>query len=398
MRRTLESRDKSNKAEMEESRCPNVSEVPQLDPKGLHGQSKPKTHAEYLAQKDRNELLEKIDELQHRTQAMRVMIKNLTAEVQDREKRGDNLKEQNKTIREELAQFESHILQKQAEIKNLLEELQEAQEKGKITADENQRLIGKVAHLENLREGEVGRQAAMSDLQELISVKDEEIQNLTYAGEKLKRSQHELQKREVSLTEQNRTSSNELARLESLAAKLNEEKRNLQTAERDLRIQAEVDNEQIYKMEEHITNQTRQIAYNQEQLNDYHILTTDLKQKVADLTDQLEAKTEEEILAGVEQPRDEILFETTLDDQSDDTCDAATTGDQSDGIFYDNTSDDQSYDSVWETTSEDQSDECLPEKPASVFWTKSFWWNTAKVVGVSLAMVVVGIGAYNAYF
>ncbi|XP_037637268.1 myosin-8-like [Sebastes umbrosus] len=503
MRRTVESRDKSNNAEMEESRRLNVSE--EWLPTGFYVQSEAKTHAElqvvedlknqltdartqlkreieekemldsltralqgnledltkknntktgkleteklglsvkvkdmtaeiarlqfldnviqaenddlkglchrkeFAAQQDKHELLEKIAELTHLNQTMQKKNKNLSAEVQDREKRDDYLNRQDKTIRDELAQHESQILQNRAETEDLREKLKEVQEKETITADENQRLIGKVAHLEALRQKEAGRQATMLDLHKLISDKDEEIQKLTCAGEKLSRAKHDLQKSVVSLTEQNKSSTNELTRLESLAAKLNEEKRNLQKAERDLRIQVEVDNEQIHKMDEHITNQTRQIAYNQEQLVDYHILTTDLRQKVADLTDQLEAKTEEEILASVEQQRDEISFETTPEDysddiffdatpedQSDDIFFEATSEDQIDGIFVDATPQDQSDDIFHDATSEDQSGESLLGSLASVFCSRSFWWRSATLlVNVGVLIIAVKLGLPN---
>ncbi|XP_037620018.1 myosin-4-like [Sebastes umbrosus] len=159
------------------------------------------------------------------------------------------------------------------------------------------------ADIEDLRDVyDLEHRAAQQDKHELllISDKDEEIQKRTYAGEEMSQTLHDLLKKEVSLCEQNRDATNELARLESLTAKQNEETRNLKTAVQDLQSQVELANEQIFQMDEHKAIQTRKIAYYQEQLEECYILNTDLKQSVRDLKHQQEARQEEEIIAGVD--------------------------------------------------------------------------------------------------
>ncbi|XP_074486196.1 uncharacterized protein LOC141764685 [Sebastes fasciatus] len=159
------------------------------------------------------------------------------------------------------------------------------------------------ADIEDLRDVyDLEHRAAQQDKHELllISDKDEEIQKRTYAGEEMSQTLHDLLKKEVSLCEQNRDATNELARLQSLTAKQYEEKRNLETAVQDLQYQMELANEQICQMDEQKAIQTRKMAYYEEQLDEYHILTTDLKQSVCDLKHQQVARQEEQILAGVD--------------------------------------------------------------------------------------------------
>ncbi|XP_037620001.1 golgin subfamily A member 6-like protein 22 [Sebastes umbrosus] len=318
--------------------------------------------------------------------------KKMSQALHDLQTKEVSLSEQNRNATDELARLESLTAKQNEETRNLKTAVQDLQSQVELANDQICQMdehkaiqtrkiayyqeqleecyilttdlkqsVRDLKHQQEARQEEeilagVDLQHQVREGQELIWDEDEEIQKLTCAVKELSQALHDLPKKEVSLSEQNRNATNELARLESLTAKQNEETRNLKTAVQDLQSQMELANEQIFQMDEHKAIQTRKIAYYQEQLEECYSLTTDLRQSVRDLKHQQEARLEEEIVAGVGQQGDENFSETT-----------------------------SGY----------QSDESLPESPASVSRTRSFLCRSAKCllkVGLPLAITAVGVG------
>ncbi|XP_037643571.1 golgin subfamily A member 5-like [Sebastes umbrosus] len=294
-------------------------------------------HLESLKQEETERLLAVVCDLQHQLRKGQELIRDKKEKIQklisigkelgnalrDLQKKEASLSEQNTS---------ATIRDKDEEIQKLTKELNQA--------------------LHDLQKKEVS--LSEQNTSATIRDKDEEIQKLT---KELNQALHDLQKKEASLSEQNRSAFDELARLESLTAKENEDKRKLKTTVQYLQNQVQVDNEHMYRMDNHITIQTRQIGIYKEQLEEYHTLTTDLKQSVCELKRQQKVRQGVEIVAGVEQQRDENFSETTPGDQSDETFFGATVEIQSTETFFYATSEDQSEETFYDTASEDQSKE-----------------------------------------
>ncbi|XP_037643572.1 kinectin-like [Sebastes umbrosus] len=356
-------------------------------------------HLDKVNQAEIEDLRKAYNAKHHAAQHDKKKVVRLDQLTQTMQRKTENI---DKTLTDQLALLESQIGARKTENENLWEQVKELQKTKKITADENRSLIAKVGHLESLKQEETERLlAVVCDLQhqlrkgqELIRDKKEKIQNLISIGKELgnalrdlqkkevslseqnmsatirdkdeeiqkltkelNQALHDLQKKEASLSEQNRSAFDELARLESLTAKENEDKRKLKTTVQYLQNQVQVDNEHMHRMDNHITIQTRQIGIYKKQLEEYHTLTTDLKQSVCELKRQQKVRQGVEIVAGVEQQRDENFSETTPGDQSDETFFGATVEIQSTETFFYATSEDQSEETFYDTASEDQSKE-----------------------------------------
>ncbi|XP_022610364.1 paramyosin-like [Seriola dumerili] len=314
----------------EGQRDENLQEMPAAGPQQLD------TPVEKAQQdnSDKDGLLEKVVELKHLTEKLQSENKMLLATVQNLQGGLNSLGDQNMTINAELVLLESQTEKKEAENDNLKAEIYALQAKEKMLNEKNNNLIDEVADLEYVRERNQQQieslRAAVCDLQcqvkesqEVHRDKEEVTQKLTHVEslmekkqiemEKLRTALHHLQEKEEFLNEQNNMVTAELAQLESLKEKQNEENKKLKTAVQDLQYRVEETHLLILNKDELIAKQNNEIAYKQQLVEEYYTLTTEIRQSLHDLENQLEMRQEEEKLAGIKNFREEsrFFFETT---------------------------------------------------------------------------------------
>ena len=110
-----------------------------------------------------------------------------------------------------------------------------------------------------------------------------------------------------ALKENEKRLNDQVAHLEVLRETCGEEAESLREALQDLEIQVQYVEEQIWSKDELIRKQKMEM-YNQRQMfEQYYIFVTDIKKTLLDRKHQLEMRQEEDILAGVENFREESL-------------------------------------------------------------------------------------------
>ncbi|XP_045892583.1 nucleoprotein TPR-like isoform X1 [Micropterus dolomieu] len=315
-----------------------LNEINQAEIKQLRAAVYDLEHHDEEAQQDhsgKDELLEKVAELEHLKKTLEVNNKQL----QDLGERETSLYEQNNTMGAELTSLKLKMKIKQALNEHLMED-----------AD----------YLQDLREEQ---QAEI---------------------EKLRAALHNLQEYEDFLNKQNDNFTDELAQLESLTEKQNEENKNLKTSVQDLlhrleevrqlilnkdepiarryeeEILAEVAN---YREECRMAENTEQLDSHEEQGDDSFLVTTPEEQGDDSLLETTPEEQEDDSLmeATPEEQGDDSLMETTPEEQEDDSLMEATPEEQGDDSFMETTHEEQEDDSFMEATPEEQGDDSFME-------------------------------------
>ncbi|XP_036946009.1 centromere-associated protein E-like [Acanthopagrus latus] len=234
-----------------------------------------------------NQLREALLSLQHNEQILTQDINSLTAEG---------------------VRYKSQIQTNQAEIELLK----------RMARNENENHLAARQQLESLidsKEGEIQRlRVALQGLHDKEERLNEDVHNLTAESvqlkhlnetnqaeiKQLKATVRALKDSEDCLKQQHVGISNELSQLESLTEKQIQQNKDLKTAVRDLQCLLDEAEQQIFDKDELIKKQGCEIEYSQQLVEELNTQRTDMNQSIRELKDQLEAKQEEEVLAGVE--------------------------------------------------------------------------------------------------
>ncbi|AWO96966.1 putative restin -like [Scophthalmus maximus] len=228
-----------------------------------------------------HELLQKLAESDHLTQLLQTEIQSLSATVQDLRRRENCLRHHN-THTEFL----------------LLDSEAENESQCKRNLGEIQILRAHVLALRNQLDAQAGLNGdevteKLARMESLMEKKEAQLRKLTKAL-------RDRQEHEEFLSEHNQKVVAELVRLESLREKQNNDNRELKTTVAYCQRQLEKAESLILIREELITKLGTEIAYNRQTIEEYAILTGDLKKSVHKLKAQLERREEEHTLAGID--------------------------------------------------------------------------------------------------
>ncbi|XP_030262343.1 trichohyalin-like isoform X2 [Sparus aurata] len=242
-----------------------------------------------------------MDEKQREIEKLRVELRSL----QDGEQ---ILNEQVENLTAEEVRYESLIQKHQAQIQQLKRTAQTETENHLAAVEQLESLID-----EKQQENERLR-AALQSLQTRERFLNEDVDSLTAEGvqlkqlnetnqaeiKQLKATVRALKESEDSLKQQHVSIANKLSQHESLTERQNQQNRNLKAAVQDLQSLLDEAEQQIFDKDELIKKRDREIEFNQQLVEELNTKRLDLNQSICDLKDQLEARQEEEILAGVE--------------------------------------------------------------------------------------------------
>ncbi|AWO96965.1 putative restin -like [Scophthalmus maximus] len=243
-----------------------------------------------------HELLQKLAESEHLTQLLQTEIQSLLATVQDLRRRENCLRHHN-------THTEFLLLDSEAEIKNVHAVIHVLRENEKGINSTVTQLAAEVELLENQdkrNQGEIRTLRANCDevtekltrMESLMEKKEAQLKKLT-------RARHDRQEHVDFLSEHNHKVVAELVRLESLREKQKNDHQDLRTSAENCQHQLENAESLILIREELITKLRREIAYNRQTIEEYAIITGDLKKSVRELKAQLERREEEHTLAGI---------------------------------------------------------------------------------------------------
>nr|XP_033935353.1 early endosome antigen 1-like [Pseudochaenichthys georgianus] len=282
-----------------------------------------KSEEENLGLSEHNEII--LAELESLRQAKQTVTDALGLEVLGLQNNIGVLIEEKNSDAHELARLQSLTVKQDEENKNLKTEMEDYKDqlrdaKVLILVDQELFTLDQTEKAENQQLLETEKLA----LRERIAVITEEFESL--------REQTQAENKQLGLA---------LLDLQKTEVLLNEQNENLKTALQDVQQQME----EAYQ----------QIAWQRQVNEELSILTSDLKQSLLDLEEQLklmELKNDESLLEMT--PKSSI--ETTPEDQSDTSSIETTPEDQSDTSSIETTPEDQSDTSSIETTPEDQSD------------------------------------------
>ena len=228
-----------------------------------------------------------LQSLQDREHILNEQVENLTAEevryerlIQKHQEQIQQLKRTAQTETENhfaaVEQLESLIDEKQRENERLRAALQSLQNKERFLNEDVNSLTAEGVQLKQLNE-----------------TNQAEIKQLKATVRALKESEDSLKQQHVSIT-------NKLSQHESLTERQNQQNRNLKTAVKDLQSLLNEAEQQIFDKDELIKKRDREIEFSQQLVEELNTKSIDLNQSICALKDQLEARQEEEILAGVE--------------------------------------------------------------------------------------------------